>query len=83
MVLDGMWNIMVAGAVVALAVRWLLRINVTPQWAACAGVTIALLAPWATETFGYLVTSNALPSLFLGGGVAAALLAAVQSISNH
>ncbi len=83
MIAYGMWDLMVVGAMVALALRWLLRIDVSPQRAACAGAAIALLQPWVTLTFGSLLSFNSLPSIFLGGGVAAALLAAVQSISNH
>jgi hypothetical protein len=83
MISYGMWDLMVVGALVALALRWLLRIDVKPQWAVCAGAAIAVLQPWVTMTFGSLLSYNSLPSIFLGGGVAAALLAAVQSISNH
>jgi len=77
------WDLIVVGAMVGLALRWLLSLEVELHWAACAGAAVMLLQPWATATLGTLAASGSLPSLFFGGGVAAAVLAAVQSINSH
>ncbi len=77
------WHLIVVGGMLGLALRWLLRLNVALHWAACAGVAALLLQPWAMATFGPLLSSQSLPSLFFGGGVAAAIVAAVQSINSH
>ena len=88
MTINAVWNLIVMGSVVGLALRWLLRLKVPLQWAAAAGAAMMVLQPWITMNFGSmsfasLIPSTSLPSLFFGGGVAAALLAAVQTINNH
>ena len=77
------WDLIVVGGMLGLALRWLLSLDVELHWAACAGAAVMLLQPWATTTFGSLLASPSLPSIFFGGGVAAALVAAVQSINSH
>ena len=78
-----MWDLIVVGAVLGLALRWLLRLDVQLHWAACAGAAVVVLQPWVTMNVGSLVSSATLPSIFFGGGVAAALVAAVQSLNSH
>ena len=79
----GMWDLMVAGGILGMAVCWLLRLEVAPHWAACGGIAIVLLQPWASMTFGSYVSDQSFPSIVLGGGVAAALVAALQSMNSH
>jgi hypothetical protein len=77
-----LWDLIVAGAMLGLAIRWVLGVNIQPQWAAGVGVAVMLLQPW-TMSFGVFFSSTSLPSLFFGGGVAAAVFAAIQSINSH
>ncbi len=77
------WDLVIVGGMSGLALRWLLSIDIEMHWAAGAGAAIMLLQPWATSTFGALLTSHSLPSIVIGGGVAVALVAAVQSINSH
>ena len=77
------WDLVVVGAILGMAMRWLLRVNVQLHWAAVAGAAVMLLQPWVTMNVSTLVSSTSLPSVLCGGGVAAALFAAVQSINGH
>lgn len=77
------WDLIVVGAMAGMAVRWLLSLEVELHWAAFVGAVLMVIQPWATATVGTLVSSGSLPSLFFGGGVAAAVVAAVQSLNSH
>jgi len=77
------WDLIVVGAMVGIGVRWLLSLDIELHWAALAGAAIMVIQPWATSTVGDLVTTGSLPSLFFGGGVAAAIVAVLQSINSH
>ncbi len=77
------WDLVVAGAMLGLALRWLLRLDVELHWAACTGAAVMLLQPWVITNVGTLVSSTSLPGIFFGGGVAAALFAAVQFLNSH
>ena len=76
------WDLLVVGGMLGLMLRWLLHLKVQAHWAVFAGATVTLLEPWITRTFESLLASHLLPSLVLGGAVAAALVTAVQSILN-
>ena len=78
-----LWDLIVVGGMLGMALRWLLRLDVQLHWAACAGAAVFVLQPWVTASVGSLVSPKLLPSIFFGGGVAAAVVAAVQSISSH
>jgi len=77
------WDLIVVGAMAGMGLRWLLSLEIELHWAALAGAALMLVQPWVTATAGSLVSSGSLPSLFFGGGVAAAVVAAVQSINSH
>jgi hypothetical protein len=77
------WDLIIVGGIIGLSLRWLLGVDVRPELAALAGVAVMLLQPWTSPTAGTFFSSASLPTIFFGGGVAAAVVAAVQSINSH
>lgn len=83
MMVREIWDLMAVGAMLAVALRWLLNLDIKLLWAGCIGAVSALLQPWVTLDFGLFVSPHLLPDIVLGGAVAAALFAVAQVIGDH
>lgn len=66
------------GAMIALAMRWLFRLDVELHWAVCIGAFSLLLEPWLSLHFGPGAALRAPSDLLMGTVVATAFLGVAQ-----
>jgi uncharacterized membrane protein len=78
-----MLDLIGAGALLALAIRWLLRLDVRWHWAVCIGAVSLLLQPWLSLHFGPRVLAEGGADILVGTLVAMALLGIAQVIGDH
>ena len=70
------------GAMLALAVRWLLNLNLALLWTACLGALSATIEPYLGGSVGFVASGSAVPELVMGGGVTVAVLSVAQIIRD-
>ena len=80
MAITELLNLSCSGAALALAVRWLLSLEVTAGWAACIGVLGASVHRSLSLPFDWTATVYGLPQLLMTAVVILALLAMAQVI---
>ena len=78
----GSAEVMVVGAFLGIAVRWILSLELDTQLAACIGAVFAALQPWVPLDVSSVMSLNVFPLLLVGGGVAAALVG-IQQTFHH
>lgn len=66
------------GAVLAVVVRWLFRLDLELHWAVCIGAVGLLLEPWITLHLGPRVSSGSVTELAVGTVIAIAFLGIAQ-----
>jgi hypothetical protein len=71
------------GAMLAVVLRWVLRLDVELHWAVCIGATSLLLEPWLSLHFGPQATAPTVSDLAVGTGVALAFLAVAQAVQER
>jgi len=71
------------GAMLAVVLRWLFRLDVELHWAACLGALSLLLQPWLNVHAGPRAVENTLVDLFAGAVVALALIGIVQVLRSR
>jgi hypothetical protein len=67
-----------AGAMLAVVLRWLFRLDLELHWAVCIGAVSLLLEPWITLHLGPHVSGSSVSELVMGTVVAMALLGIAQ-----
>lgn len=66
------------GAMLAVVLRWLFRLDVELHWAVCIGAVSLLLEPWLTLHLGPHVSASSMSELAMGTVVAMAFLGIAQ-----
>jgi hypothetical protein len=75
-----LFDIACTGAMLAVVLRWLLRLDVELHWAVCIGAASLLLEPWLSLHFGPHAAGRSLADLLMGTVVALALLGVAQVV---
>jgi hypothetical protein len=73
-----LFDIACTGAMLAVVVRWLFRLDVELHWAVCIGAASLLLEPWLSLHFGPHAGGGTVMQLATATIVALALLGAAR-----
>lgn len=72
-----------SGAILAVVVRWLFRLDVELHWAVCIGTASLLLEPWLSLHFGPHVPGRTVTDLVMGTVLVMAFLGVAQVMRDH
>ncbi len=70
------------GALLALAVRWLLNLDLALLWTAGLGALSAMIQPHLGGSVAFVASGSLVPDLVMGGGLTVAVLAVAQFIRD-
>jgi len=71
------------GALVGVAVRWILGLSLSLHWAVVLGVAMVLLKPWFSTHMERLLNNPDPASLVVAGGAVVALLSVAQAVGGR
>ena len=71
------------GGVLAVALRWLLRLNIELPWVVCLGAISLLLQPLLGTHIGLAALESTVPNLVMGGAVTVAFLGVAQVLRGY